>query len=473
MTRFRRLLMLSVALVPLSGVPVPGAGQARAQAPAGPPPAVGVVQAKKVPITQTSEFVGRIQAINRVALVSRVTAFLEQRLFTEGSEVHKGDLLYKLEQPPFQAAVESAQGAVGQQQAQLQNATITLGRAQSLLNTPAGQRSTVDDATASQRSYAAQVLSAQAQLQQAQINLNYTEIKAPIDGRISATAVTEGNVVSPSSGTLATLVSQDPEYVVFPVALRDLLDLRTKYATRGGYDAVVIKLRLPNGEIYGQTGRLDYSSPTVSTTTDTVTLRADIANPSLPNAAIGKTKLHELVDGEFVTVLVEGAQPVEVLQIPRSAVLSDQQGDYVYVVGADNKAQQARVQLGQSDGTNASVMSGLAEGQSVVVDGVQRVHAGQAVSPGPAAAPAPTGSALPAASGAPGAGSTKAPAVSPESGAAVTVPGAAAPGSGAAGGATQTGPAPGPGGSAPAGQASGGGVGVSNPTSGAGAGGGH
>ncbi len=459
MSRFACSLLLAAALVP---VPV---SLALAQAPSGKPPAVGVVQARKVGITQTSEFVGRIQAIDRVALVSRVTAFLEQRLFTEGSEVRKGDLLYKLEQPPFQAAVESAQGAVGQQQAQLQNATITLGRAQSLLNTPAGQRSTVDDATASQRSYAAQVLTAQAQLQTAQINLNYTEIKAPIDGRISATAVTEGNVVSPSSGTLATVVSQDPEYVVFPIALRDLLDLRAKYASKGGYNAVVIRLRLPNGEIYGQTGKLDYSSPTVSTNTDTVTLRADIANPVLPNTTIGQLKLHELVDGEFVTVLVEGAQPIEVLQIPRAAVLSDQQGDYVYTVDGDNKAQQTRVQLGQSDGTNASVMSGLADGQSVVVDGVQRVHAGQAVSPGPANAPPPTGSALNDASGA---GGAKAP--SPGTGAPATAPGADAP---ASGGATQTGPAPGPAGPVPAGQASGGQIGASNPTAGASAGGGH
>ena len=466
MSRSACLLLLTTALVPALC-----AATARAQAPSAKPPAVGVVQARKVPVTQTSEFVGRIQAINRVALVSRVTAFLEQRLFTEGSEVRKGDLLYRLEQPPFQAAVEAAQGSVGQQQAQLQNATITLGRAQSLLNTPAGQRSTVDDATASQRSYAAQVLSAQAQLQQAQINLNYTEIKAPINGRISATAVTEGNVVSPSSGTLAELVSQDPEYVVFPIALRDLLDLRAKYASKGGYDAVVIKLRLPNGEIYGQTGKLDYVSPTVSNNTDTVTLRADIANPALPTALVGSMKLHELADGEFVTVLVEGAQPVEVLQIPRAAVLSDQQGDYVYTVDKDGKAQQTRIQIGQSDGTNASVMSGLADGQTVVVDGVQRVHAGQPVSPGPANPPPPVGGGtLNDSSGAPasstgtsstGTSSTGSP---PASGSdPATAPGAS----------TLSGPAPGPTGSVPAGQASGGGVGASNPSTGASAGGGH
>ncbi len=423
---------LAVAILP---------AHAHAQAPSG-PPAVGVVHAKRVPLTQSSEFVGRVQAINRVALVARVTAFLEQRLFTEGSEVHKGDLLYRLEQPPFQAAVEAAQGSVGQQQAQLQNATITLGRAQSLINTPAGQRSTVDDATASQRSYAAQVLTAQAQLQQAQINLNYTDIRAPIDGRISMTAVTEGNVVSPSSGTLAELVSQDPEYVVFPIALRDALIVLDKYASKGGYNAVVIKLRLPTGKIYGQTGKLEYVSPTVTANTDTITMRATIPNPPLSDASLGAMKLHELTDGEFVTVLVEAAQPIDVMQIPRSAVLSDQQGDYVYTLGADNKAQQTRVTLGQSDSSSANVVSGLADGQVVVAEGVQRVHAGQAVSPGPLDAKPPGGaSALHDTAGSPAPASATLPAT--------------------------------PAGPVPAGQASGGSLGTSNTTSGASAGGAH
>ena len=172
------------------------ASVALAQMPSG-PPSVGVVRAQQTAITETSEFVGRIQAIDRVALTARVTAFLDQRLFTEGAEVKQGDLLYRLERAPFEAAVQQQEAAVADTSARLANANIQLARAQSLLSTPAGQRSNVDDAVANQRSLAAQVLSAQAQLRVAQINLDYTEIHAPVAGKISRTNITVGNVVSP------------------------------------------------------------------------------------------------------------------------------------------------------------------------------------------------------------------------------------------------------------------------------------
>ena len=242
------------------------------------------------------------------------------------------------------------------------------------------------DATcaASERSLAAQVASAKAQLDTAQINLGYTEIRAPIDGKISATAVTEGNVVSPTSGTLATLVSQDPMYVLFPVAVRTAIELRDKYVPKGGFEAVVIRVRLPNGKIYEQVGHLDYVSPTIDQNTDTMTLRGVIPNPVLVAAKAGTPQIRELSDSEFVTVLLEGVQPVEVLAIPRAAVLSDQQGDYVYVVDAQNKAQQRRIQLGQSTPSTAVVSSGLTEGELVISEGIQRARPGEVVSPSPA-----------------------------------------------------------------------------------------
>jgi membrane fusion protein, multidrug efflux system len=359
------------------------AGAAAQMRPEG-PPAVGVTRAAKQRLTQTDEFIGRIEAVGRVALVARVSAFLDKRLFVEGAEVKKGDLLYQLEQPPFQAQIDAAKASVAQFEAQHRNAELTLERAQRLLNTPAGQQSTVDAALAAERALAAQVAGAQAQLEQAQINLGYTEIRAPIDGKITSTAVTEGNVVSPTTGTLATIVSQDPMYVLFSIAQRTGLDLRRRYAAKGGFNAVVIKLRLPDGRIYGQDGRLDYASPTVATTTDTVTLRGVVPNPVLPGFKAGTPGSRELIDGEFVTVLLEGVQPVPVLAIPRAAVLADQQGDYVYVVDAQDKAQQRRIQLGQSTPSTAVVTSGLKEGELVISEGLQRVRPGATVSPAPA-----------------------------------------------------------------------------------------
>src|SRR5215471_7921022 len=360
-----------------------------AQPATGGPPAVGVVRAERQQITQTDEFIGRIQSIGRVALVARVSAYLEKRLFVEGAEVKKGDLLYQLEQPPFQAQVDADKATVAQLEAQHTYAAQQLARSQYLMKTPAGQQQTVDQDTSNERSLAAQVASAKAQLEIAEINLGYTEIRAPIDGKISATDVTEGNVVSPTSGTLANLVSQDPMYVLYPVSVRAGLDLRNRYEPRGGFNAVVIKLRLPDGRIYGQEGKLDYVSPTIATNTDTVTLRGVVPNPLLPGVPANGPAPRELFDGEFVTVILEGVEPITVLAIPRAAVLSDQQGDYVYVVDAQNKAQRRPIQLGQSTPSTAVITNGLKQGELVISEGLQRVRPGAVVSPGPATPPPP------------------------------------------------------------------------------------
>ena len=349
------------------------------QGPAG-PPAVGVLEAAKRPITESNEFLGRIEAVNRVAVVARVTAFLDKRLFAEGTEIKTGDLLYRLERGPFEADLKSKQAQVAQLQATLVNAKLTTDRARTLLSGPAGQQSTYDAALANQQSLEAQIQAAQAQVDLSQINLDYTEIHSPIDGRIGRTAVTEGNVVTPSSGTLTTIVSQDPMYVTFPVSVREGLSLRERYATRGGFKAVVIRIRLTDGRLYDQVGQLNFVNNTIDQGTDTILLRGTIPNPELASG------VRELTDNEFVSVLLEGVQPVEVLAIPRSAVLSDQQGDYVFVLGADNKAEQRRITLGQSTSTVASVTNGLSAGEKVIVEGLQRVRPNQAVAPGPASA---------------------------------------------------------------------------------------
>jgi membrane fusion protein, multidrug efflux system len=378
------LARVSIGLMTAGALAIGVSAASRAQpAPSG-PPAVGVVEAINRPITETSEFLGRIEAINRVNVVARVTAFLEKRLFNEGAEIKTGDELYRLERGPFEADLESKKAQVAQLQATLENAKLTTERARILLSGPAGQQSTYDAALATQRSLEAQVQAAQAQVQLSQINLDYTDIHSPIDGKIGRTAVTEGNVVSPGSGVLTTIVGQDPMYVLFPVSVRAGLELRERYATRGGLDAVVIKLRLPDGRLYGETGKLDFVDNTIVQSTDTFTVRGVIANPTLHDPSTTSGPLRELTDNEFVTVSLEGVQPVEVLAIPRSAVLSDQQGDYVFTVGADNKAEQRRIQLGQSTPTIAAVISGLSPGDKVIVEGLQRVRPGQPVAPGPA-----------------------------------------------------------------------------------------
>lgn len=372
------LFTVLVCLVPLF------VATAAAQNVQGAPPAVGVMSAEYKPMTESTEINGRIQARRRVDLVARVTAFLNEKLFEDGAEVKKGDVLYRLERAPFEADVEIKQAAVAQAQAQLDNANLALSRAETLAKTQAGTRVALDNARASQKTAAAQLKSAQAQLQQSQVNLDYTEIRAPIDGRIGRTSVTIGNVVSPTSGVLATIVSFDPMYVVFSISVRRVLELRDRYADKGGLNAVRIHLRLPNGQIYRETGKLDFVDIGIAKDTDTIVLRGTIANPILPTDAPGDVRLRELTDGEFVTVILEAVEPLKVLAIPRAAILEDQQGPYVYIVNDKNVAEQRRVKLGQSTPDTAAIVEGLKQGDGVIVEGIQRVRPNQVVAPAPA-----------------------------------------------------------------------------------------
>jgi membrane fusion protein (multidrug efflux system) len=352
-------------------------------APSFAPPAVGVMMVERRPMTDSYEFNGRIQAINSVNIVARVTAWLDKQLFVAGTDVKKGDLLYTLERPPFQAAVDRQKAAVAQAEAQLANANIELRRAQQLVEKSAGTQQRLDNSEASQRVAAAQLKAAQAQLQTAHIDLDYTDIYSPIDGRIGRTSVTIGNLVSSSSGTLTTVVSQDPMYVVFPIPTRRAIELREAYSRQGGFDAVKIRLRLPDGRIYGQTGKVDFINNAVAQDTDTFLIRGVIPNPVLESATAGGVKLRELVADEFVTVLLESVQPNPVVAVPRAAILADQQGDYVYVVDDQKIARQRRVRLGQLTPETAGIADGLKEGEQVIVEGVQRARPNAPVTPAP------------------------------------------------------------------------------------------
>ena len=246
-----------------------------------------------------------------------------------------------------------------------------------------GHIANIERAQATQRVQVAQLKSAQAQLETAQINRDYTEIHSPIDGRIGRTSVTIGNVVSPASGTLTTVVSQDPMYVVFPVPTRRAIELREEYSKKGGFDAVKIRLRLPDGRIYAQTGKVDFINNAIAQDTDTLTVRGVVPNAVLGAETAGGVKLRELVADEFVTVLLESVMPREVIAVPRAAILSDQEGSYVYVVDDHNTARQRRVRLGQVTPETAGIADGLKEGEQVIVEGVQRARPNAPVTPAP------------------------------------------------------------------------------------------
>jgi membrane fusion protein, multidrug efflux system len=337
------------------------------------PPAVTVISVQPTEITPGIGFNGRVVAVDAVELRARVTGFLEQRLFEEGADVAAGDLLFVIEKEPLEAVVAQRRAELASAEANKANTAAQLQRGEELVKNGNIPRSEVDLRRASDLMAGASIQEAQAGLEQAQINLGYTEIHAPIAGRISRAAVSVGNLVGPDSGVLATIVSQDPIYVTFPVSQRELL------AHRGESGGPVVKVTLPDGTLYKHVGKLNFLDVRVDPGTDTLTVRAELPNPD-----------RTLVDGQFVGVRVERGEPKLVLAVPQAAVQVNQAGPYVLVVGNDDKVEARRVRLGALEGVQVVVEGGLNEGERVIVEGIQKVRPGMAVavSEGPPARPA-------------------------------------------------------------------------------------
>lgn len=343
-----------------------------AQQPAPTAVPVGTVMAEKKSITPSLEFVGRIEAINRVEVKARVTGYLDALVFKEGDTVKDGAPLYHIEKGLFEAAVKQAEGALERAKSAKVLTEIQLKRAEELLKTSSGTVVARDQALAADDQSKGSILEAEANLQTAQINLGYTDITSPISGKIGRTSVTKGNVVSPQTGTLTTIVSQDPMYVTFPVSQRDFLRAQQS-GQRPDLKSFKVKLRYADGTFYDQLGEVNFVDVSVDRLTDTVIARASVANPK-----------GGLIDGQLMTVVVELATPQEKVVIPQSALIADQGGLYVFLV-EDGKAATRRVKAGGPSGTGIIIESGLSGGELVVVEGLQSLKAGVPVRATPVA----------------------------------------------------------------------------------------
>jgi len=333
-------------------------------------PSVGTVFAQRKPIARTAGFVGRVAAIDSVQIRARVTGYLEAVLFKEGDFVKKGDRLYRIEQGQFQAAVKQAQGALDRSKAAKALAEIQLKRSTLLLTQKSIAAEAVDQDRAADLRAQGQILSDQANLDLANINLGYTDIVAPIAGKISKTNITAGNVVGPDSGPLTLVVSQDPMYVTFPVSQRDLLQVRLS-GQEADIKNVKVKIRFANGATYDQEGKVNFIDVSVDRATDTVLARATMPNPK-----------GVLLDGQLVTVTVEAGTPQQEVVVPQAALIADQEGIYVFAV-EDGKAVVKRIKTGGEDGPNVIVTSGLKGGEVIIVQGLQSVRPGQPVQASP------------------------------------------------------------------------------------------
>ncbi len=370
-----------------------GATVAAAQsAPDMPPPTVETMAVKLAPVTRDASFVGTVAAVQQVDIMARVEGFISSVNFTEGSFVEAGTPLFEIEKDTYQATLDGARATLAAANAteagaavNLKLAELTLARQIKLLSSNAVAQETVDQATTSRDSADAQVKQAQAQIAQAQaqvktaeLNLSYTEIVAPISGRIGKAQITAGNLVSSTTGTLATIIQMDPIRVVFSISDREYLQVVDQLKPAEGFKADAARyhpqVQLPDGTTYAFPGRIAFIDNKIDPSTGTIAVYAEFPNPR-----------QQLVPGQYVSVTVQEGSATRLPVVTAAAVQQDREGSYVFVLGEGNRATIRRVKLDVRVGTDWAVSSGLANGDIVIVSGIQKLEPGIVVAPHPSA----------------------------------------------------------------------------------------
>ena len=344
-----------------------------------PPPPVTVAKPEVRTVTDFIELTGTTQAIATVQLVARVQGFLEQVHFQDGQSVKKGDLLFTIQQNTYQAQLQQAQSQLEAVQAQLLHAQTEFDRYSGLFKQKAASAVDVDTWRANRDQAQAGVLGAQAQLELAQINLGYTTVTAPFDGRMGRHLIDAGNLVGTDGQTKLAEINQiDPIYAYFTINERDLLRIRAERAKAGrtGVPAdQVLELGVANEAGFPHQGKLDFAAITLTPGTGTLELRGIFPNPS-----------YELLPGLFARIRGPLGERPDALLVPQTAIGRDQAGAYVLTVGAEDVVQRTGVQLGQTEGAQQVVESGLSATDRVIVDGLVRAVPGRKVTPHEAAA---------------------------------------------------------------------------------------
>jgi len=313
----------------------------------------------------SATFNGRLRAIQKVDIRPRVSGFLEEIGFQEGAEAKAGDVLYRIEDGAYQAAVEEIQGAIASAEANLRLAEIEVDRQRQLVERNAVAQSELDVAQADLGKAEGEVKRLEGQLARADLELSYTRITAPFDGTTGLTAADVGAFVEPATGALTTLTRLDPMTVEFPVATRELLRHRRASDRGEAGEEAVVEIELPDGSIYPLRGTIDFVDAEVAAGTDTVTVRAVFDNPD-----------GDLLDGALVRVRLEEDRPEPVLAVPQRAVQRDQVGPFVMVVDDEGVVDLRRIEVARTAGGFSVVRDGLTEGELVVTEGINKVRPG-------------------------------------------------------------------------------------------------
>jgi membrane fusion protein, multidrug efflux system len=386
--------LLAAAAASLAGCGSSGKGPSQTAA-APPPVTVLAVQPQQVPITRS--FTGRLSAYREANVLARVSGVLLKRLYKEGDEVKSGQPLFQIDPAPYRAALDAALAALAQAEANAANAHVTAQRDRELISSHLVSMSQLDTDEAAERSTAAAVKQAAANVESARINLGYTNVTSPIAGIAGEQQVTEGALVGQGTPTLLTTVDQiDPIYVNFdePAAqLEELSSLeQTGRVTAASGSQAKVQLTLPDGSPYGVPGTLDFRAATVDPSTGTAALRGIIPNPG-----------HHLLPGMFVNLTLTVGIANHAFLVPQIALQRDAQGPYVLTVGADSTVALKRVQTEDASGTDWIVSSGLSAGDRIIVSGIQAAHPGSKVAATQAPASATRSASAPSGEGLAGA----------------------------------------------------------------------
>jgi len=342
-----------------------------------PPAEVGVITVAPQAIGLATELPGRLEASRIAQVRARAAGIVLKRVFNEGGDVKAGQVLFRIDSAPYQAAAASAQAALARAQANLTQTAALAERYKPLLEANAISKQDYINAVAAQKSAEADVATSKASIQTAQINLGYATVTAPIGGRIGRALVTEGALVGQGDVTpLATIQQINPMYVNFTQSTTDVLRLRKAIASgqfkKSGGDGASVRILLEDGSDYGQAGKLLFSDLTVDSTTGQITLRAEV-----PNAA------GLLLPGMYVRVRLEEAQAEAGIVVPQQAVTRGTSGDTVMVVGADGKVAPRPIKVGTAVNGQWVVLDGLKPGEQVMVDGFQKLRGNAPVKPVP------------------------------------------------------------------------------------------
>ncbi len=340
---------------------------------------VSVAAVSEEDITSETSFIGKGEAIDSVEIIARVQGFLEEKVIEDGAVVQEGDLLFRIESSAYDATLSARQADLASAEANVELAEIELDRKTQLVARDTAPESELDVAKANAKVAESAVLAANAAIEEAQLNVDYTEVYAPFEGRIGRIGASVGDLVGPSSGTLVTVVRQSPIYVSFSLNEKQLVNVLENLDASIGELSEPTKspdvyLILPNGQKLDEVGKIVFADNRIDPTTGTISIRAEFAN----EAGL-------IVDGQFLTVDILASEPESQLLIPQAAVQRDQKGDFALVVNTEGVVEQRYITLNGQHEISYIVADGIQIGENVIVEGLQRVRPGVTVDAVPAA----------------------------------------------------------------------------------------